>query len=325
MILAGLLAIGAAIVLAVLALAGRGTKDRKAVLDLVVAHGPTGVLGGGAEGSAAAPQPAARSGLSDALVGLARRIAARGTLAARLTGRLERAGSTWKVEEWLLLCAGAAVAGAVVLTLLLGPIGVVLGPVVGLLGPHLYLSRAASKRRARFTNDLPDALQLVASGLASGYSLPQAFNAVVSLGEGPVPAEIGRALAQARLGTSVEDALQAAAQRVGSVDLDWVVMAIRIQRQVGGSLADVLLQVAGTIRERGWLRRHVTALAAEGKLSGYILGGMPVGIAAFLSISQPEYLAPFFAEPLGLALLAVGVVMLSVGGFWMRSTVQIDL
>ena len=324
MIVVGLLAILAAIALVVLALARPAPDDQKAVLDLVVAHGPNGVLHGGREGSgtvAAGGPP----GLRGALLGMAGALTARGSWGTRLAARLERAGSTRTPEGWLLLSAGTAAGGAVLLALLMGPVGLFLGAVVGLLGPHLYLSGATSRRRARFATDLPDALQLVASGLTSGYSLTQALDAVVSLGEGPVAAEVGRALAQARLGTSVEDALEAVAQRLGSADLGWVVMAIRIQRQVGGNLSEVLLSVAATVRERGWLRRHVAALSAEGKLSGYILGGMPLALGAFMAVVRPDYVARFFSQPLGIVLLVVGAVLLALGALWMRAVVRIDL
>jgi tight adherence protein B len=183
----------------------------------------------------------------------------------------------------------------------------------------------ASRRVARFGSDLPDALQLIASGLSSGYSLPQALDSVVRLGQGPVAVEVGRALARPRLGTPMEDALEQAADRMDSVDFRWVVMAIRVQREVGGNLADVLLQVAETIRERAWLRRHVKALSAEGRLSGVILAALPVVIGGYLFLVRPEYVGRLVTEPLGLVMLGVGVVMLGIGLFWMNKITKVEL
>lgn len=313
----GLVAVVAAIVLVVVALADPRGADQRTMARLVTAHGEGGVTAGDE-----------RSGprFREALLDLARRIAARSPVSARLALRLDRAGSTQSVEEWLVLVAGIVVGGTVLLSLLLGPVGgILLGVPLGLLGPHLYLSVATTRRRARFSDDLPDALQLVASGLATGYSLPQALDAVVTLGDGPISVEVGRALAQARLGTSVEDALATVAERMGSVDFEWIVMAIRIQRDVGGNLGEILLSVAATIRERSWLRRHVAALAAEGKLSGWILGGLPVALGGYMGLVQPDYIGRLFTQPLGLVMIGVGLVLLALGALWMRSIVRIEL
>jgi tight adherence protein B len=123
----------------------------------------------------------------------------------------------------------------------------------------------------------------------------------------------------------VEEALDDVADRLGSVDFRWTVMAIRVQREVGGNLAEVLLQVAETIRERGWLRRHVKALSAEGRLSGVILAALPVVVAGYMFLVRRDYVGVLITEPLGLVMLAAGVVMLGIGMLWMNKIAKVEL
>ena len=142
---------------------------------------------------------------------------------------------------------------------------------------------------------LPDTLQLMAGSLSAGYSMPQAVDTVVREGKGPISTEFNRALVETRLGVELEDALDGIAERMQSVDFAWVVMAIRIQREVGGNLAEVLTTVSATLRERERLRRQVQVLSAEGRLSAWILGLLPIVFAFYLVLVRPEYLAPLVA------------------------------
>jgi tight adherence protein B len=115
------------------------------------------------------------------------------------------------------------------------------------------------------------------------------------------------------------------AERMHSVDFEWVVMAIRIQRDVGGNLSELLGKVAETIREREFLVRQVKTLSAEGRLSVWILGGLPPVFTAYLALANPSYLAPMFSSPLGFMLDAVMVVLLVVGVFWMKKVAKVDV
>ncbi|MHA6794914.1 VWA domain-containing protein [Pseudonocardia bannensis] len=320
---AGLAGVFGAVALIVVALVAvpRSVRDRRRVQKLVARYG--------AEGRGpASPSNGLRDGaLREGALELAERVVARRGIGERLAARLDRAAVAWRPNEWLLLCVAVGLAATAVLGLLLGSpsAGIVLGAPVGWLGPRLFLSVRASRRLAAFGTDLPDALQLVASGLSSGYSLPQALDSVVRLGDGPIAVEVGRALAQSRLGTPVEDALEQVADRMDSVDFRWVVMAIRVQREVGGNLADVLLQVAETIRERAWLRRHVKALSAEGRLSGVILAALPPVIGGYMYLVRPEYAGALVTEPLGLVMLAAGAVMLVIGMIAMNKIAKVEL
>ena len=198
-------------------------------------------------------------------------------LETRISERLEGAGNPFKPAEWLLLHVGIFVLAGVI-GLLLGGGSLVLGIiflVVGAVGPWWYLGFRRNRRRKKFESLLPETLQLISGSLAAGLSLAQSVDTVVKEGQEPIAGEFRRVLVETRLGISLDDAFQGVAERFESKDFAWVVMAIRIQRQVGGNLAELLNTVAGTMREREYMRRQVAALAAEGKLSAWVLGLLP--------------------------------------------------
>ncbi|WP_052685148.1 VWA domain-containing protein [Lentzea aerocolonigenes] len=259
-----------------------------------------------------------------AVVWTARVMTADGT--ARTADRLDLAGMKASPAEWTLLRVCVSVALAALLTLLTTWwIGVPVGVLCGWLLTALYMRMRTSKRRAAFADQLPDVLQLVASSLRSGFSLAQSVDAVVRDDTQPTAGEFSRALAATRIGAELEDALERVAFRMRSADLAWVVMAVRIQRQVGGNLAEVLMNTVGTMRDRAQTRRHVRALSAEGRLSAYILVGLPVFLAGFLFWFRPEYMRPLYTTLVGLVMLAVGFVLLVLGSLWMRKLVRVEV
>lgn len=248
-------------------------------------------------------------------------------LEARIAARLDAAGSELKPAEWLLVHAGVAVLVTVV-GLLLGKGNPVLALVflaVGVAGPWVYLGMRRNARRKAFAQALPDTLQLISGSLAAGLSLGQSLNTVVENGVEPVAGEFRRVLVESRLGVSLDDALEGVADRFDSRDFDWVVMAIRIQRQVGGNLAELLDTVAATMREREYLRRQVAALSAEGKLSAWVLGLLPPLFTLYLAMTNWSYVSPLFTDPRGLVMLVGGALWLAVGVFWMSRLVKVEV
>ena len=115
------------------------------------------------------------------------------------------------------------------------------------------------------------------------------------------------------------------ATRMDSADFRWVVMALRIQRDVGGNLAEVLSTVSTTMRERARLNRQIEVLSAEGRLSGWILCGLPLAFIVYLLLVQPEYLEPLYTTRLGVAMLVLSGVLLVVGALWMRRVVKVEV
>ena len=165
----------------------------------------------------------------------------------------------------------------------------------------------------------------MSGSLAAGLSLAQSIDTIVREGNEPVASEFRRVLVETRLGISLDDALEGVAERFESKDFAWVVMAIRIQRQVGGNLAELLDTVAATMREREYMRRQVAALAAEGKLSAWVLGGLPPAFMAYLLVAKREYVMPMFTEPMGWVMLAGAGLILGVGAFWMSRLVKVEV
>lgn len=239
--------------------------------------------------------------------------------------RLDRAGLKFTPAEWLVIHGLLVLTTGLVVTFVASlAIGFTAGVVVG-LGVHFYVGIHAGRRQKAFTEDIPDALQLIASGLASGYSLPQALDAVVNEGSDPLASEFGRALAEARVGVPLEDALDKVADRMASEDFRWVVMAVRVQRDVGGNLSEVLTTITNTMRERGALRRQVRALSAEGRLGALILIALPILVSLYLATFSGDFFQPMLVTMLGNLLLAGCSVALALGALWMKKIVKVEM
>lgn len=238
-------------------------------------------------------------------------------------GSLERAGVKMSLQDFVFLVGVAAV-----VTFALGLVAV--GPITGLflaaltpIGAKFALDIRASRRRAAFADQLDDSLQLMASSLRAGHSLLQALASVAREAEEPTSEEFARIINETRVGRDLAPALEETARRMGSEDFEWVTQAIAINREVGGNLAEVLDGVGHTIRERNQIRRQVKALAAEGKLSAYVLMALPFGVGGFLVVANPEYMGMFTESVLGYAMIGASAMLLVVGGLWLRKVVNI--
>ena len=248
-------------------------------------------------------------------------------LEAKISHRLEGAGSELKSSEWVLAHAAVFV-GSGMLGLLVGQGNIVVGLLFLLFGavaPWIYLAIRRTRRRKAFHAALPDTLQLISGSLAAGLSLSQSMDTVVREGTEPVAGEFKRVLVETRLGVPLEDALVGVSERFESRDFEWVVMAIKIQRQVGGNLAELLDTVAATMREREYIRRQVNTLAAEGKLSAVVLSALPPCFLLYLGLSQPGYVAPLFNDVRGIGMLGGATVWLLLGILWMRKLIKVEV
>ena len=244
----------------------------------------------------------------------------------RLSQRLSAAGSGFKPSEWLLVhVATVFVAGLAGFLISGSLIAGVVAMVLGAFLPPIYLRFRASRRRRAFDDALPDVLQLISGALSAGLSLAQAVDTVVREGPEPIASEFKRVLVEARIGVPIEDAFEGVAARFESKDFAWSVMAIRIQRQVGGNLAELLTTVAATMRERAYLRRQVRTLSAEGRFSAIILCGMPPTFALFMFFGNREFIQPLFDDARGWVLIGVASAMMSVGSFAMSRLVKVEV
>jgi len=244
---------------------------------------------------------------------------------ARFATQIERAGIRMGVYEWVLLRVLVAATVTGLLTLAFGLIAVPFGLIFGWFVTAAYHRRRAQARAEKFAQALPPALQLVIGSLRSGFSLVQAIEAMVREVGDPIATEFNRMLAETRLGMELELALERLAQRTHNRDLAWAVMAIKVQREVGGNLAEVLETTVTTIREREMLRGHVRSLSAEGRLSAWILIALPILVATFMFATRRDYISVLFTDPRGILMLLVGAVLMCVGALWLARVVRVEI
>jgi tight adherence protein B len=257
---------------------------------------------------------------------LATRLADRAGYLERIDATIDAAGLRWRPGEVIVASALLSFAGLFLGVVLLN--GMAGGALVGfaaLVAPAAYIRIQAAKRRKAFEEQLPDVLQMISGALRAGYSIQQSLAAVAEDGQPPASEEFRRATAEIRLGATIDEALRQMARRIRVLDFDWVVMAIEIQREVGGDLGEVLETIAQTIRERARLRGHIRALTAEGRLSGWILGGLPFFMVGTLLVVNPDYLATLFEDALGIAMIAGASLFMIIGVFWMRKVIRIEV
>ena len=193
------------------------------------------------------------------------------------------------------------------------------------MGFYLAINFVGSREKKKFEQQLPDTLTLMSTSLRAGYSLLQATEAVASEAPNPTAREFGRAISEARLGIAVTDTLNGIVDRMQSEDFEWAVMAIDIQREVGGNLAEVLQTVADTMRARNRLKGEIRALTAEGRISAAVLGSLPFLMFLFLWTSNRTYLQPLLDETLGQIAIGVGVILIAAGIFWLKKIVDIEV
>ncbi len=245
---------------------------------------------------------------------------------ARVEDLLERANVPVRAGEALFFLSAIVVfvfglvfvvSGSVFFALIFGLISAMIG--------YSSIGFMAKRRLKQFESQLPDALQLLAGTLRAGYSMPQGLDAVSTEIADPMGQELRRAITETQLGREIEDSLAGIAERLDSADFAWAVMAIGIQREVGGNLAELLLTVAETMIQRERLHREVNALTAEGRVSAGILSLMPPALGLVMWVMNPAYIEILFSRRIGLAMLAAAVVSGLVGLAWMKKVITIDV
>jgi tight adherence protein B len=326
MLMAGLVALFVGIIGLALAFVMRPpTGDRRSRVAGIEQY----VAGAGVMSSTAAK--ASPSALSEGLVNLGERVMEGRDSTTKTMSLITRADLPLRAGEWWVLRLVALVvgiSGSVILFhggTILTILAVVLGAVVGWFLPAFVLRFLAKRRAKKFEDQLPDLLMLAASSLGTGFSLAQAVDAIAKDASEPSAKEFSRALAETRIGSEISDALERVGERMDSENMRWTALAINIQRQVGGNLAETLRTTAKTLREREELRRHVRALSAEGRLSAYILIGLPIGLFFYMLKVNYLYVSLLWSKPMGWAMSAVGLVAMGIGIFWMKKVVDVEV
>lgn len=239
--------------------------------------------------------------------------------------KLQQADLPLRPAEAVLFAAIAALIAMLLGFILMGFIGIFFAALLFVAAPFVVLNFLGGRRRRRFNSQLPDTLQLLSGSLRAGYSFVQGLDAVAKQTEAPMSTELTRAISEARLGRPMEDSLDDVGKRMRSEDFEWAVMAIKIQREVGGNLAELLVTVAETMIARERLRREVLALTAEGRMSAIILAFLPFAIGLIIMVMNPEYMDPLLKKTLGQIVLALAVGMIALGYYLMNKLIKIEV
>jgi tight adherence protein B len=241
----------------------------------------------------------------------------------KLGRMIQQADIEIKPVELFYIQVGVAAVAGILSTFLGAPtILALILFLVGLYAPYFWLKRKAKKRLAAFEGMLADTLIAIAASLRAGHSFAQAVATIVKDGGEPMAKEFGRVEAETRLGRGTDEAMQDMADRMGSKNFEFVVLAVTIQRTVGGSLSDILDMVADTVRAREQFRRKVKALTAMGRASAYVLCAMPFAIGVILELMSQKYMRPLLFTSLGHILIGIGIVSITLGAVVLRKIVN---
>jgi tight adherence protein B len=236
---------------------------------------------------------------------------------------LERADLPLKPAEFIYIAIGSSlVFGLVTAVTLSAPLMILGGTAIGGSIPFLFASYRANRRLQAFENQLPDLLVTIAASLKAGHSFRQGIQTVVEEGAQPAAKEFNRVLTETRLGRPMDDALNEMAERVGSKNLEFVINAVTIQRQVGGSLAGLFDMVADAVRQRQQFARKIRGLTAQGRMSAYVLCGLPFFVALALTLLNHDFMAPLYTTSTGHKLIYIGLGMMAFGSVLLRKIVS---
>ena len=241
----------------------------------------------------------------------------------RVQTTLQRGDLPLRAGEFIYIMGGSGLLAGLLASVLRPPLFVVAGVVCfGGLVPYFFVAYKARKRLRAFEDQLPDILVTMAASLKAGHSFRQGIQTVVDEGVDPAAKEFKRVLTETRLGRPMDDALNEMAERVGSPNFEFVMSAVTIQRQVGGSLAGLFDMVADTVRQRQQFQRKIKGLTAMGRMSAYTLIGLPFVVGAAITLINREYMEPLFSTSMGHKLIILMAVMMVIGSLILKKIVS---
>ncbi|MCU0512700.1 MAG: type II secretion system F family protein [Anaerolineae bacterium] len=206
------------------------------------------------------------------------------------------------------------------------PIMSTVAAMIGFFVPRIYVSRLISSRLIAFETQLPDTLGLWVNALRSGYSVLQAMEAIARDAPEPTMTEFQRVVKEVQLGIDMSDAMQHLLERIESDDLDLVVTAVNIQREVGGNLAEILEVISSTIRERIKLKGEIRVLTSQGRITGYLISFLPIALALFLNMASPGYMGQLFeSRECGWPMLGAGLTLIGIGTAVIQKIIDIEI
>jgi tight adherence protein B len=210
--------------------------------------------------------------------------------------------------------------------LLANPLLGILAGVIGFFAPRIYVGRAKSSRLIKFEEQLPDIIGLWVNGLRAGFSVLQAMEAIAKEAPEPAATEFHRVVQESQLGIDLADAYDHMLQRVESEDLDLIVTAVNIQREVGGNLAEILEVIGHTIRERIKLKGEIRVMTSQGRITGYLISGLPIVLSLFLMVVNQDYMGNLFENQMcGWPMLGAGLGLIAIGTAAIQRIVDIEI
>lgn len=267
-----------------------------------------------------------KKGITTNIISTIAKIFAARAFTEQVQVELIRAGIMLKGEEYITICLMWLIIIPFLILLLTHNLGLSLVLLlIGAFIPRAYLNHRKESRTAALNQQLGDALVAMANSLRAGFGFQQAMDTVRRELPSPISDEFTWTLREMNLGFSQEEALLNMGKRVNSDDLNMVITAILIQRQVGGNLAEILDNISNTIRERARLKREIKILTAQGRLSGLIIGLLPVALILAMMAINPDYIGFLFKDPRGIYLLVTAGLMMLTGAVMIRKIIQIDL
>jgi tight adherence protein B len=271
----------------------------------------------------------ARARLTQSLGDFFNRLGEGTDLFESMSRELARADLKFRPAEYIALmvaCAAAfGIAGWILGKSLLFGIG---SAVFGAFVPQIYVKRAQRARLRQFDNQLGDMLNLMVNGLRAGYSTLQAMEAVSRELPSPICDEFRRVVQEMQLGIPMEEALEHLLRRINSEDLDLVITAINVQREVGGNLAEILDVISYTIRERVRIKGEINALTAQGRITAWVISLLPVALVGILFLANRQYIMQFFnpeTRTCGIPMIILASIMVLSGFYSVRKMAQIDI
>ena len=238
---------------------------------------------------------------------------------------LGQSGLSWTLGGLMTrMSTIGAVVGVLALILFGSPVIAAIAFMLGASGPYIYVRRKKTKRLFQLESQLPDAIELIARAVRAGHPLSEGLRMASEEASEPLASEFRITFDEQKFGIPFEEAMLGLADRVEVVDVKILITAILVQREVGGNLTEILEQIAETMRDRFNLRRQVRVYTAQGRMSGYTLGALPIFVGLMISMINPDYMEVLIKEPFGNALLATAALLQGIGFLWIRRIVDIE-
>jgi tight adherence protein B len=269
--------------------------------------------------------PSEGNGAAVAITSLVERLFGRGKYAQKVQLKLERADLKMTRAEFMTINFGTVLVGGALGLLLHGFLGMLALGTIGTVAPNLYLGRKVKRRQKKFIEQLSDLAQMMGNSMRAGFSILQSMELVGREAAEPASTEFERVVTEVKLGLTVDTALDHMLERMPSEDLGLMIIAINVQRVVGGNLAEILMVISNTIRQRVRFQRDLQALTAQARYSSYIITALPVAVAVAINFLDPSYEKMLYTTTLGYLMIAMSVTMLSIGFFILNKIATIEV